>query len=104
MKTMSPESPESNLTVVPVQFETSTGSVHLDQTIEHAAEIAMGKVKRMLVSEMVSAMKAALEANDKYPAPRPGSVLNRGTAVDKVCLCGRTVTFPLTAERTSHEP
>lgn len=97
MKAEEPEESPS-LSIVPVQFETSTGNIHIDKAIEFAAELAMGKVKRMLISELVSAMKVALEANERYPAPKPGSVLNRGTAVDKVCKCGRVVTFPLTPQ------
>lgn len=102
MKTEEPKD-APGLSVVPVQFEASTGNVHIDQAIEFAAELAMGKIKRMLVAEITSAMKTALEANAKYPAPKPGSVLNRGTAVDKVCLCGRVVTFPLTSKKEPNQ-
>lgn len=83
------------LEVVPVQFAESTGNVHLDQAIEFAAEMAMGKVKRMLVAEMTSALKEAIEMDSKFPRPPRGAILNRGTAIDKVCQCGRVVTFPI---------
>lgn len=83
------------LEVVPVQFATSTGDVHIDRAIELAARSASLKVAHMLAGALMTAMKRELEVYDKYPAPKYGAVLNRGTCIDKVCECGRVVTFPL---------
>ncbi|MFT3992502.1 MAG: hypothetical protein QM680_13965 [Luteolibacter sp.] len=80
-------------------------STHNDKLIEMAASLYeprdMDLVNDRSLAEMpgspcmANSMKRELECLSKYPPPTPGTILNRGTSVDKVCHCGRVVTFPL---------
>lgn len=90
--------------MVPVQFEDSTGNVHIDKAIEFATQAAMTEVKNVMAGAMARAMKKALEINSKYPPPPPGSVLRRRDAVDVICQCGRCVTFPLHEVDPQNDP
>lgn len=87
-----------------VQFEATTGNVHIDEAIKLAAQIAMNKVRNVLVSEMTTAMKQSLEALDRFPPPPPGSILRRKNNVDVICRCGRCVSFPIHPEPTPPAP
>ena len=82
--------------LVPVQFDRpTTGNVHTDQQIEWAVDSALTAIKQKLCAEIVNRLKREMQIYERFPAPKPGTILNRGTAVDKVCQCGRVVTFQI---------
>ena len=88
--------PSTTGSLVVAKFDVpTTGNVHLDQQIQWAVQSALSAIVPQLCAEIVNGLQRSVAIYERFPAPKPGTILNRNTAVDKICECGRVVTFPL---------